>query len=95
MIAILFVIINIICTILGVFYSTKRNKNFIIALLLSFVTSIFIQVSVYLNVNQWVVNEDWSALLDVIPTMKYIILGYWLIILIINIIATMNYYRNN
>ena len=52
---------------------------------LSFVTSTLIME--YRMVLNWVKKEDWSALLDVVPTMFIVLCVYVIILLLANIVV--------
>lgn len=40
----------------------------------------------YRMVLQWINKEDWSALMDVVPTMSWLLTGYVIVLLLANVV---------
>lgn len=91
----LFSFIGMISTIVGFILARKKNMYFVGSLFVSFITSVFMQYFMYVDVCGWVLNEDWSALIDVVPTMKNIIFCYLIVMLCVNFISTIIYFKKH
>ena len=76
-------IISVIALLMAV--NQNKKKVYISVTAITFlVITLLLQ---YNQVNVWVMKEDWSALMDVIPSMNGILCGYTVIILLANGIA--------
>ena len=53
------------------------------------------QYIMYADVCGWVLKEDWSALMDVIPTMKNVIFYYFIVMLCVNFISIIIYVKKH
>lgn len=77
-------IISMITVILALLLAMNRNdKKFY----MSMVSIAFLALTLlleYKQIYEWVMKEDWSALLDVVPSMFGILCGYTIIILLLN-----------
>ena len=80
-------IISIIFCIMAWIWTINKNKKAILSSMcsLSFVTSTLIME--YRMVLNLVKKEDWSALLDVVPTMFIVLCVYVIILLLANIVV--------
>lgn len=75
---VIFGFIAIIATFINLYmYKTRKDYKLAMAIALSF-TSLTL-VAEYSIVSNWVKKEDWSALLDVVPTME---ISLWLLTII-------------
>lgn len=79
-----------VCNLCFAFYRPKY-VTWITYIALSFVC--FELVSEYNMVNQWVIHEDWSALMDVVPSMNGVVFCYAMIMVIGNGIALLIAHR--
>lgn len=86
---------GLISTIIGFIFARKKNIYFVISLFISFITSVFMQYIMYADVCGWVLKEDWSALMDVIPTMKNVIFYYFIVMLCVNFISIIIYVKKH
>lgn len=80
-------IISVIATIIALLMAVNQNKK---KVYVSVIAITFLAITLLLQYNQvyvWVMKEDWSALMDVIPSMISILCGYTVIILLANGIA--------
>ena len=69
-----------------IWYINKNNKAILFSMCsLSFVTITLIME--YRMVLNWVKKEDWSALLDVVPTMFIVVCVYVILLLLANIVV--------
>lgn len=77
-------IISMITVILALLLAMNRNdKKFY----MSMVSMTFLALTLLLEYKQiygWVMKEDWSALMDVVPSMFGILCGYTIIVLLLN-----------
>lgn len=77
-------IISMITVILALLLAMNRNdKKFY----MSMVSITFLALTLLLEYKQiygWVMKEDWSALMDVVPSMFGILCGYTIIVLLLN-----------
>lgn len=81
---IIFIAIAIILTCANLYlYVTARNFTVVMALALSF-TALTVCAALRLIAN-WVNGEDWSALLDVVPTMTNVLWVFTLLLIFINL----------
>lgn len=79
--------ISVIATIIALLMAVNQNKK---KVYISVIAITFLAITLLLQYNQvyiWVMKEDWSALMDVIPSMISILCGYTVIILLANGIA--------
>lgn len=75
---VIFGFIAIIATFINLYmYKTRKDYKLAIAIALSF-TSLTL-VAEYSIVSNWVKKEDWSALMDVVPTME---ISLWILTII-------------
>lgn len=95
LLTIIFLILNLISTIISVVFSLTKKSNFIIALLCSLTSAIGMQLSIYANINNWILKNDWTALMDVVPSMKDLLMAYIIIILVVNIASTIFFYKKS
>ena len=89
----LFIVVNFISVIMLLYYSIKININFIISQLICMITMIALIYSIFFDVNNWIKIHDWSALMDVIPITCNILFYYLIIVIIVNIISTILFYK--
>lgn len=90
---VLFAFVGLISTIIGFIFARKKSIYFVISLFISFITSVFMQYIMYVDVCGWVLKEDWSALMDVIPTMKNVIFYYFIVMLCVNFVSIIIYVK--
>ena len=50
-------------------------------------------ISTIINVKKRVLLEDWSAILDVVPSMTTVLIIYTIIIVTINVVALWNFFN--
>lgn len=78
-ISVLFLLMNWILTI-------KKHRNRYWAMACSLIFTVLTLLMEYRLVLQWVSYEDWSALLDVVPTMFSTLTGYVIIMIFGNVL---------
>ena len=86
---IIFVSLSIICTLmscLSIFKSQEKLRAYWFSIL-GLVFTVLTLLAGYQLVSNWVKHEDWSALLDVVPSMFTILTIYVITMLTANIIA--------
>lgn len=80
-------VLSVIFCVLGwVMASRKKVK----ACWASFCSLVFVSLTLFMEYRMvwyWVNEEDWSALLDVVPSMFYVLTGYVIIMLLANTAA--------
>lgn len=64
--AFLFAIINLLRALNG------KKKGWTVLLFLSLSCGVLVMLTEYLMINRWVQKGDWSALMDVVPTMSIV-----------------------
>lgn len=95
LITVILLVFNIISTVIGVIFSLNKKSSFIIALLCSLTSAIVMQLSIYANINNWILKNDWTALMDVVPSMKFLLMVYIVVMLGINIASTIFFYKKS
>ena len=73
-------------------FKNSEKRNWAMAFSLAF-TSLTLLIE-YQIASEWVVKEDWSALLDVVPYMFSILLLYVIIMTLLNVIPLFFIYRD-
>lgn len=90
---ILFIFINFISVVMLLYYSIKTNMYFLISQLICMITMIALMYSIHFNIDNWIKIQDWSALMDVIPITNDILFYYLTVVIIVNIISTIFFYK--
>ena len=80
-------IISVITTIIALLMAVNQNKKKVYISVTAITFLVITLLLQYNQVNVWVMKEDWSALMDVIPSMNGILCGYTVIILLANGVA--------
>lgn len=88
MLSVIFSITNIYCA-----YKKKEKTIWLTLGALSF--TLVTMLSQYAMINNWVNKEDWSALMDVVPSMYMMLIGYTIAMIGINCIALILYFSKN
>lgn len=79
--------LSVIFCILGWIMASRKNVRAYWASVCSLAFVSLTLLMGYRIVWNWVNKEDWSALLDVVPSMFYALTGYVIIMLLVNIAA--------
>lgn len=56
-------------------YRYRMGKDYQLAMAIALAFTAFTLVAQYQMVSDWVQTEDWTALFDVVPTMKFVLWG--------------------
>lgn len=77
------------------FYKISNDKlrHWPIYVILGFSFPILTLVSEYALVRKWVIEEDWSALMDVIPTMYYALIIFVIAMILLNSLSLYKYLK--
>lgn len=75
----------------AIFLSTKKSKLTNWSMLLSLIFSTIEMYEEYAQISNWVVTNNTAALMDVVPFMPKILLGYVVVIIVLNVIALFIY----
>lgn len=79
------------CYVTILFY--KNKYVFLISQLICMITMIALMYSIHFNIDNWIKIQDWSALMDVIPITNDILFYYLTVVIIVNIISTIFFYK--
>lgn len=90
---ILFGALSAIFTLLNMFLAFKENRKIWWTSLCALAFTILTMLSEYAMINNWVLKQDWSALMDVVPAMYMILKTYALIVIGVNTAAIFIYGR--
>ncbi|WP_448903398.1 hypothetical protein [Eubacterium sp.] len=80
-------IISIAFCVIGWILEIKRNNKSVLASTGSLVFVIATIISQYKKALDWVNKEDWTALMDVMPSMFIILCVYAIVLIVANLIA--------
>lgn len=88
LLAFLFALVNLVLGVLG------KKKGWQILLFLSLACALFTMLAEYQMIHQWVLHEDWAALMDVVPGAAGLLTTCVFIGVLINLIALILHIRN-
>lgn len=89
----LFGVLSIVSAVISIVLSLKRDCRLIWATICSLSFTALAALAEYALVNTWVKKEDWSALMDVVPTMLGYLTGYVFILVSLNVVAVFVYIK--
>lgn len=77
-------VLSVIFCVIGWIMAAKKNRAAVWAAVCSLAFVSLTLLMEYSMVSQWVNREDWSALMDVVPTMFSLLTGYVIVLLLAN-----------
>lgn len=80
-------VLSIVFTILNYLFTIKKNPSAQWASIYALSFTSLTLLALYGLVLDWVNKEDWSALIDVVPSMLTFITGYVIIMIFANVLA--------
>lgn len=80
-------IVSVIFSIMSLILLFHKNKKSVYASIGSLVFVALTLLMEYRMVLNWVIKEDWAALLDVVPSMFSMLTGYVIIMIFVNIVV--------
>ena len=88
-------IMSVVFTVVNWFFSLKRSEKSLWAALSAITFTAITLLLEYRMVLNWVNMDDWSALMDVVPTMFGFLTGYVILIFLANTGALLFYKKGN
>lgn len=92
---IVFGVLSVIFAVMTIVFAYRRNSRFIWTEIAGLSFTALTTLAEYALVNKWVQKGDWSALMDVVPSMYTYLTGYTLVMIFLHVVAMFIYHKQH